>query len=55
MFEPQEWDYSAYVANCQESFGVTPRKEWTTVFYGTSASDYRAHSNIIFSNGGKPR
>ena len=52
MFEPQSWDYSAYAASCQQTFGVTPRREWSTIFYGTSNNDYRAHSNIMFSNGG---
>jgi len=52
MYEPQDWDYPAYAADCLKNFGITPRKEWTTIFYGTSTNDYRAHSNIIFSNGG---
>ena len=52
MFEPVEWNYTAYIENCQSQFGVKPRMEWPIIFYGGSASDYKAHSNIIFSNGG---
>ncbi len=52
MFEPQEWDYNSYVQNCNKTLQVVPKAEWPIFYYGSSAEDLKAHSNIIFSNGG---
>jgi lysosomal Pro-X carboxypeptidase len=50
MFESAEWDYSKYIEDCYENFQVVPRPEWPVVYYG--GKNIRAHSNIVFSNGG---
>ncbi|XP_071847604.1 lysosomal Pro-X carboxypeptidase-like isoform X2 [Apostichopus japonicus] len=49
MFEPRPWDYDAYVKNCQNLFGVTPRADWVETFYW--GRDITTASNIFFSNG----
>lgn len=52
MFEPQPWDYNAYSDACYDQFQTRPRGEWPILYYGGSAKDIRAHSNIAFPNGG---
>lgn len=49
MFEPQSWDYDAYVKSCQNSYGVTPRPEWVKTYYWSKKIE--TASNIFFSNG----
>lgn len=49
MFEPVKWDYNAYAAGCVDQFGIKPRPEWSTVYYG--GKKIESHTNIIFSNG----
>ena len=34
MFEPQEWDFNAYSANCYDQFKVFPREDWAVINYG---------------------
>lgn len=46
MFEPRPWDYDAYVKNCQNLFGVTPRADWVETFYW--GRDITTASNIFF-------
>ncbi|KAG9348403.1 hypothetical protein JZ751_002138 [Albula glossodonta] len=50
MFEPQKWDFGAFAEECQALFGVRPRADWADTVYG--GKNIKAHSNIIFSNGG---
>ncbi len=40
MFEPQEWDFNAYSANCYEQFKVFPRGDWAIINYGVCLTVY---------------
>jgi hypothetical protein len=42
-------DINGYIAGCQKQFGVTTRVNWAATQFG--GADFRASSNIIFSNG----
>ncbi len=50
MFEPMEWDFKQYVADCINQYGVAPRYEWPTIYYAGKALE--SFSNILFTNGG---
>jgi lysosomal Pro-X carboxypeptidase len=52
MFEPVDWNFPAYSDACHAQFGTRPRQEWPTLNYGGTSKDIKAHSNIVFSNGG---
>lgn len=52
MFEPAPWDPKGYDDACRQTYKTNPRDEWPTYFYGETPKDIRAHSNIVFSNGG---
>lgn len=52
MFEPAAWDPKAYNDQCYSTYKTKPRNEWPSFYYGANGADIRAHSNIIFSNGG---
>jgi lysosomal Pro-X carboxypeptidase len=52
MFEPADWDPKIYDAFCNFQFQTTPRAEWPSFYYGATPKDIKAHSNIVFSNGG---
>ncbi|XP_045116836.1 lysosomal Pro-X carboxypeptidase-like [Portunus trituberculatus] len=49
FFEPAPWDFQAYTANCQKTWGVTPRTYMVPLMYG--GWSFKAASNIVFSNG----
>uniref|UniRef100_A0A8C5EBN4 Lysosomal Pro-X carboxypeptidase n=1 Tax=Gouania willdenowi TaxID=441366 RepID=A0A8C5EBN4_GOUWI len=50
MFEPEEWNFQAFSEECYGMFGVRPRADWAETVYG--GKEVKAHSNIVFSNGG---
>ena len=52
MFEPIEWNFNEYSDDCFKKFQLRPRSEWSIINFGSSNSDIKSHSNIIFSNGG---
>lgn len=43
------FDMEVINAHCLEAWGVTPMTDWSALTYG--GLDYRAASNIVFSNG----
>lgn len=54
MFIPNDpFDYVSYTKGCQDKFGLTPRYNWVWDYFGGQniQKDFRAHSNIIFTNG----
>ncbi|XP_065865766.1 uncharacterized protein [Euphorbia lathyris] len=54
MFPPYPFDLNAYVEDCKDFYGVSPRPHWVTTYYGGHSIKLilqRFGSNIIFSNG----
>lgn len=53
MFIEQPFDYDAYTAWCQSSFGLTPDYTWALRYFGgfNIDKDFLAATNVIFSNG----
>ncbi|CAF3465617.1 unnamed protein product [Rotaria sp. Silwood1] len=52
MFERQTFDFQAYSDKCYAQWGVRPRPEWSYLEYGgNDVTDFRYHSNIVFTNG----
>jgi len=54
MFIPNDpFDYNAYTAMCQTTYGLTPRYNWVWEYFGGQdiQKDFAGHSNIIFTNG----
>lgn len=46
FFEPQPWDVTGYINDCEQSFGITPDMHRMDMFYG--AKNILAASNIVF-------
>lgn len=42
-----------YLGMCEEKYGLTPRYHWIWDYFGGQdiQRDFKAHSNIIFTNG----
>jgi len=53
MFIPQQFDFDAYTASCQELYGLTPNYDWALDYFGgyNIYKDFLSTSNIVFSNG----
>ena len=53
MFIDTPFDYNAYTAWCQTSYGLTPDYDWALRYFGgfDINKDFLATTNIIFSNG----
>ena len=53
MFIEEAFDYDAYTAWCQSSFGLTPDYTWALRYFGgfNIDKDFLAATNVIFSNG----
>lgn len=53
MFYPAPWNYQAYSDECFATYGVRPRYDWVFYEFGgkNPKQDFKAHSNIYFSNG----
>lgn len=54
MFQPIPFDIEAYTEHCKQTYGVPPRADWVTSYYGghnISLVLQRFGSNIIYSNG----
>jgi hypothetical protein len=49
MFRVHTYDFPSYSANCQQSFGTTPREHWAEMFF--SVETMKTIGGIIFSNG----
>uniref|UniRef100_A0A6N2L602 Serine carboxypeptidase S28 family protein n=1 Tax=Salix viminalis TaxID=40686 RepID=A0A6N2L602_SALVM len=53
MFQPKPFDIEAYIERCKQTYGVPPRVDWVTSYYGghnISLVLQRFGSNIIYSN-----
>ena len=46
MFYPMPWDYDAFAAGCQATWGVKPRPDWIKQQFG--GKNITASSNIYF-------
>ena len=46
MFEASKWDLDAYIKQCQEEWGVTPRPYMAKRMYG--GRNLKSASNIVF-------
>ncbi|KAB5540609.1 hypothetical protein DKX38_013583 [Salix brachista] len=54
MFQPKPFDIEAFTERCKQTYGVPPRVDWATSYYGghnISLVLQRFGSNIIYSNG----
>ncbi|PRQ33317.1 putative lysosomal Pro-Xaa carboxypeptidase [Rosa chinensis] len=54
MFPPYKFDVDEYINKCKATYGVPPRPNWVTTYFGghdIKLSLSRFASNIIFSNG----
>ena len=53
MFIPDVFNYTAYTEACIKNYGLTPKYDYALNEYGgfNPATDLKAYSNIIFSNG----
>jgi lysosomal Pro-X carboxypeptidase len=54
MYFPAYWDYDANTQFCQQTWGITPRNNWVTEYYGgdwTPNGPNIVGSNIVWSNG----
>ncbi|KAI8524206.1 hypothetical protein RHMOL_Rhmol13G0132100 [Rhododendron molle] len=54
MFQPQPFNLEQYIVGCQSEYGVLPRPNWVTTYYGGHDIKLvlrRFASNIIFANG----
>lgn len=53
MFYPAAFDFKAYSDSCFATYGVRPRYDWIFQEFGgkNPKKDFKAHSNIFFSNG----
>ncbi|XP_058004171.1 uncharacterized protein LOC110652772 isoform X2 [Hevea brasiliensis] len=54
MFPPEPFDLQSYIQDCKDLYGVPPRPNWVTTYYGGHSIKLilqRFGSNIIFSNG----
>ncbi|XP_041357305.1 lysosomal Pro-X carboxypeptidase-like [Gigantopelta aegis] len=49
MFEPSEWNFTAYSEGCYKQFKVKPREYWIIEQY--NGKNIKDTGNIIFSNG----
>lgn len=47
MFEPKEWDYSAYEERCLNKYGTRPIMYKTLWLYG--GDELESSSNIVFT------
>ena len=55
MFLPEPFDYAKYAAGCEATYGLTPNYAWALDNFGgyDYVKDFKAYSNIIFSNGNR--
>ena len=53
MFIEMPFDYDAYTAMCQDTYGLTPDYDWALRYFGgfDIDRDFLSMTNIIFSNG----
>lgn len=49
MFEPNQWNFEKFAADCKKKYGVGPRTDLAKVEFG--GDRLQAASNIVFSNG----
>eukprot|EP01104_Vermistella_antarctica_P006367 TRINITY_DN17070_c0_g1_i1.p1 TRINITY_DN17070_c0_g1~~TRINITY_DN17070_c0_g1_i1.p1 ORF type:complete len:512 (+),score=105.80 TRINITY_DN17070_c0_g1_i1:41-1537(+) len=51
FFPAYDFDEAANAQYCEEAWGVIPRPDWITTFYGGTNASVISSSNIVFSNG----
>ena len=45
MMEPESWNLTSYIENCEKEYGVTVRPDWAVIQYG--GRDLSGASNIV--------
>lgn len=52
-FTWDNWDKTAFIENCNNTYQQTPKFDWALDFFGgrNPSKDFASASNIVFSNG----